>query len=215
MHYVNSNFDVLSDASEYFTEAISYYNEFLVEDFIEEKYPSHKKELKSRKYTRELAMYIEAIEFKVCAHLLKVKQKGHKINRWFLQEAIEKISYVPESDIEDAFIDIKGTLEEGVYPDFGSLFEHLSQYVAADVFSKYLYALHKNNKDITIDINEILKDYTLDDLFNYLDVEYEKEMPKEIYDYKQKLGEDFPIPIIMKKDEIKRLEYIYKKQKRA
>ena len=215
MHYVNNNLEVLSDASDYFTEAISYYNEFLVEDFIEEKYPNYKKDLQGKKHTREFTMYIKAIEFKVCAHLIKVKLNGHKINRWFLQEAIEEITGVPEYDFENAFIDMKYTLEGENFSDFGLLFEHLMEYVVADVFSRYLYYLSKNNKDIKFDINEALKNYDVEDLFKFLDVQAYREMDKETYDYLVASEEDFSIPINIKNDEIKRLEYIYKKQKRV
>lgn len=215
MHYVNNNEEVLSDASDYFTEAISYYNELLFEDFITNRYKSHEKELKLQRYGKESNMYIEAIQFKILSYLLKVKLRGNKLNRYFLWEAIENISYIDESDIEEALNNIQNTLEYGIYHEFTGLFEHTLEYVVADVFCKYLYSIYKKNKNVSIDINEAIKNYSVEDLFNFLEVDTYRDIDEEIYNYKSSEDDDFSIPIVIKEKEQKKLEYIYKKQKRA
>ena len=207
MHYVNDK-TILSC---YFSEAISFYNEMLFEDFIKKNYPKYQKEVDTNAYDRELTGYVETIAFKILTHLLKRKLEGKKINKYFLYEALEEQSEVPYEYLEKAMYVIEEYINGENYPDFASLYFHLSEYLVGGVFSKYLYALHKENSNMGIDINEILEHYDMKDLYDFLDINIDLILYEG-----QVITEDDPIPFVFDKPTQKKLEYFYKKeQKRA
>ena len=211
MHYVNDNKEVTTFVSDYFTEAVSFYNEMLFEDFIEKNYPKYQKEVNVYAYYKELTNYIESIEFKILTHLLKRKLEGKKINKYFLYEALEELSDVPYEYLGKAMHVIEEYTNGENYPDFASLYAHLSEYVVGGVFSKYLYALHKKNSNMGIDINEILEHYDMKDLYDFLDINIDLILYEG-----QVINEDDLIPFVFDKPTQKKLEYFYKKeQKRA
>ena len=205
MHYKNGNVGIenVSDACEYFTEAISFYNEYLFEEFISLYHPNKLNELKIYRYERDEESYLSAIIIKILNQFILLKQNGHTLNRHFLGEVIDSISYLDEATITAAFDAIKLQLEESDYDTFEKLYISTVPYVVASVFGKYLYFEYKKSEHIGANMNEIINNYNVQDLYDFLNVATTEGTRYEAED---------EYPILFDNGETKRLENIYTKR---
>lgn len=205
MHYKNSHVDLdkMSDACDYFSEAISFYNEYLFEEFISLYHPNKLNELKIYRYERDEESYLSAIIIKILNQFILLKQNGHTLNKHFLGEVIDAISYLDEATITTAFDTIKLQLEESDYDTFEKLYISTVPYVVASVFGKYLYFEYKKSEHIGANMNEIINNYNVQDLYDFLNVATTEGTRYEAED---------EYPILFDKGETKRLENIYTKR---
>ena len=206
MHYMNSHSENYSDACNYFSEAISFYNELLFEEFIKNKYKKYLKDLEFNAYDRKTVMYIKAIELKFMTNLLKLKLEGREINEYFIGEALESMSYIDEKYLSAACADFSLTIDEGFFEDIECIFIHLNQYVVAGIFSKYLYFLHKKDDRLCRNLNKIIEKFGVEDLYNFLELRTNQVIYED-----EEIHEDDYVPIVFDKKSQKKLELIYKR----
>lgn len=209
MHSINTKPDVYNDSNMYFCEAISFFNELLMEDFIFKNFKKYTSDVKLRAYFKKHSFYIKAIQFKIYASFLKHKLEGHKIDIEVLKETVKDLLYINEKDFGCAIVEMYEQAKQGQFNTFFDLYMDACQYVVGDIYSRYLYSLAKENKQIGIEVNDLLETTAIDKMFKYLKIDFDSIMDESDIDDEQQVS------YIFKSQSIKKLEYIYKKQKRA
>ena len=206
-HYTNINPYEITETSSYFSETISFYNELLVYDFICKNYPKYSMDALACRYASDFISYETAIEFKILSYLLKEGVKGNKVTEETWNAAINSLSTIDDKYIVSSIMKLIYNLDSGdELACFGEEYILSATYVVANVISKYLYDLYKDDKKAIMQLNESIKILDIDEVYESLEIEINQDFnPNENSAHH-----------LLSKESEKKLELIYKKeQKRA
>lgn len=217
LHYTNSNSNVITQASDFVSETISFFSEYVVLDYMKDKHPKYSNEVEYFLNKEYEMFYQRAVWGKVLFSLVKHKMNGKEINEFRLEELYSTID-AEEDEIfvalETIFEIVSGEDIDG-FTSLDAFLCHVIEYNVASVLSRLLYGMYKKNPKEAIEFNEsvIANPYFgIFEALDYLDLDYEylcygpktKDEVIELYD-------ECPITVGLKKESIEQVEKVYKK----
>lgn len=164
-HDINMSENIVdSEGRIFFTECLSILGEFLLSDYLE-----NRKIYEHRCFMQETFYYLRGKAVEVNFNLELIKK--YLENGFLNSSIIDSIIY---SYPRDCRMDVIETMLKMVESEWVTLEEEQS-YVASGLVATYMYDRIKSNKKYLnelFDLNQVLDDYSLEQVLDYLDIDY-------------------------------------------
>lgn len=198
LHSTNTKEELLNPTTSYYTECFSILGEFLVKDYLSEKYIQYRKDTQKVQKNNFISIYQDNLCLKVILEMLKKKIKGSEINEYQIFDIMNTIyQHQPNIEFIQTIFDevVSEILDDDKYSFEDTYISHVRNTVGI-IFASYMYEL--KDKDIW-NLNDHLYQLEVADVISYLNLEFNSERAFDLTeDSYKKLEKSY-------KDNLKRL----------
>ena len=199
LHSTNTKEELLNPTTSYYTECFSILGEFLVKDYLSEKYIQYRKDAQKVQKNNFISIYQDNLCFKVILEILKKKINGIEISEYQIFDIMNILyQYQPDLNLIKIILDeiISEILEVDNKYSFEDAYTIHARNTVGLILASYMYEL--KDKDIW-NLNDHLYQLEVADVISYLNLEFNSERAFDLTeDSYKKLEKSY-------KDNLKRL----------
>lgn len=158
----NFETDYLFETRDMFTEMISFLGTFLAKEYFKENYPNMK-ELNKDLTDDYCGLYIKCIQTDFGLDLLERFINNGYINAFDIYDLV--------SDYSEQYIDVAYDYLKAIVESNDTLIFYNERYITGTILSNYIINTEKNPKLAFIELNEMITENDVENIFTYLDLE--------------------------------------------
>lgn len=186
MHYLNSNDEVVTIVTKFYTESFSTFVELMVCDYIVENYAKYAKDaLKMRRNLFE-SLYQNNLKLKFMLSLIDQKMQGKEVNSYTVAQTLGEFDYnkIPLELVLELFYEF---IDEITTEDVENVYSRYLGYTVGMFLGCKMYDIAKDEKHRkeVFDISDNLYKFYADEVLRVLDLECKDGLNLEEDGYKE------------------------------
>lgn len=186
MHYLNSNDEVVTIVTKFYTESFSTFVELMVCDYIVENYPKYEKDAYKMRRSLFESLYQNNLKLKIMLSLIDKKMNGSEVNSYMLAQVLGEFDYnkIPLELVLELLYEF---IEEVKGEDIEDVYSRYLGYTVGMFLGCKMYDIAKDEKHSKqiFELSDNLYRFYADEVLTALDLEYKEGFQLEEDGYKE------------------------------